>query len=149
MAARSTAQFLVIPLVILLAGQLNTAVAEEKVKTPERIEGTTLVSAEQFLELVENKPDLVIIDARIEMDRKQGYIETSISLPNIDTDCSSLATHIPAKDHNVLFYCNGVKCGRSAKSAKIALGCGYKNIYWFRGGIEEWKDKKLPLVKDQ
>jgi len=117
-------------------------------KSPESIDGTTKVTAEGFIELVETKPDLIIIDSRIPGDRKQGYVEGSISLPDIDTTCDSLAKNIPEKTSAALFYCNGVKCGRSAKAVKVALSCGYNNIYWFRGGFEEWLAKGYPYLQE-
>ncbi len=118
----------------------------EKQDTPEQIEGSIRVSAEDLLDKVDEHPDLVMIDARIHGDRLQGYIEGSLSLPDVETDCDSLAKQIPSFDNPVLFYCNGVKCGRSVKSVKVALGCGYNNIYWFRGGFAEWKSKGYPYL---
>lgn len=125
----------------------NHAAAEEPILAPELISGTTRVSAEGLIELAEKTPGLLIIDARIRSDRLQGYIESSISLPDVETDCDSLAKIIPEKNTPVLFYCNGVKCGRSVNSSKIAIACGYKNLYWFRGGFEEWQEKKFPFIK--
>lgn len=116
--------------------------------SPESIEGTIKVSAEEFIDLVEKIPELVIIDSRIPGDRKQGFIEGSLSLPDVDTTCDSLAKVISKKNAVSLFYCNGVKCGRSAKAIKIALGCGYTNIYWFRGGFEEWLEKGYPYLQE-
>lgn len=121
--------------------------AEAKNVAPLSIPGTTKLFAEDIFFLVEKNPDLLIIDARIRSDRIQGYIEGSVSLPDVETNCSSLKNIIPTKTSPVLFYCNGAKCGRSGKSAKIATQCGYKNIYWFRGGFEEWKSKNLPFIK--
>lgn len=119
----------------------------EKVITPDNIPGTKKVIAEDIFTLVEKTPNLQIIDARIRMDRKQGYIESSVSLPDLETDCKSLERIISGMHAPVLFYCNGVKCGRSVKSSRIALKCGYDNIYWFRGGFEEWKQKGFPYIK--
>jgi rhodanese-related sulfurtransferase len=121
------------------------AVAET---SPDRIEGSTLVDAEGFIALVGKIPNLLVIDSRIPGDRKQGYVEGSISLPDVDTNCDSLAKVIPQKESPTLFYCNGVKCGRSATAIKIALGCGYSNIYWFRGGFEEWLAKGYPYLQE-
>ncbi len=115
--------------------------------TPEQIPGATRVSAEQFIELVGAYPDMVVIDARITANRKHGYIEGSASLPDTKTNCDSLAELIPAADTPAAFYCNGVKCGRSVKSVKIALSCGYTKVYWFRGGFEEWKGKNYPYLR--
>ena len=117
-------------------------------KSPETIDGTTKVSAEGFIELVDSVPDLIVIDSRIPGDRKQGYVEGSISLPDVETNCKTLASNIPSKKSAALFYCNGVKCGRSAKAIKIALSCGYNNVYWFRGGFEEWLAKGYPYLQE-
>ena len=134
-------------LILILISLSLSVSADEKKAAPEAIQGTTKVSAEGVLNLAEKIPDLILIDARIAGDRKQGYIEGSISLPDIDTNCNTLAQIIPKKGSPVLFYCNGVKCGRSVISSRIAVGCGYKNIYWFRGGVEEWKAKGFPSIK--
>ena len=94
-----------------------------------------------------NTPELVLFDSRITADRKEGYIEGSISLPDIDTSCDSLEILTHDRDTPVMFYCNGIKCGRSAKAAQIAIDCGYKDVYLFRKGMEEWQDKQYPLVQ--
>jgi len=132
----------------LLIARINLSYAAEKKDAPLLIPGTIKVSAEGVLDLAEKIPNLLIIDARIRSDRKQGYLEGSMSLPDVETNCASLAKLIPKKNSPVLFYCNGVKCGRSVKSSKIALKCGYNNIYWFRGGYVEWKAKNYPFIKD-
>ena len=133
---------------LLLTLSLNLWAATPPVVTPETIPGSTRVNAEQLIDLVNEIPDLILIDSRIRADRKQGYIEGSTSLPDIHTDCDSLGQHIPRKDSPVLFYCNGVKCGRSGKAVKIAIDCGYSNIYWFRGGFKEWLAKGYPYLRE-
>lgn len=133
---------------LLLLCNLNSAIASDKEKdAPLNISGTTKVFADDIFNLLETKPELVIVDARIRSDRTQGYLEGSLSLPDVDTNCDSLRNVIPSKTTPVLFYCNGVKCGRSGNSSKVAVQCGYENIYWFRGGFEEWKSKNLPYIK--
>lgn len=121
---------------------------EEKEKTPLLIEGAPKVNAKQVIDLANKYSKLIIVDSRIAGDRQKGYIESSISLPNTKTNCNSLARVLPSKKTEALFYCNGVNCGRSAKAIKIALKCGYKNLYWFRGGFEVWLQEGLPYMKD-
>lgn len=121
------------------------AVAGEK-EVPQFIEGTVRVSAEEMIELVEKHDNLVIVDSRKKSDVAKGFIEGSISLPNTDTNADSLAKAVPSKSTPVVFYCNGIKCGRSGKAAQIALAEGYTSVYWFRGGMQEWEAKGLPVV---
>jgi len=132
---------------VITLGLWCTSVLAEN-KAPESIEGTTRVSAEQVVDLVTNTPDLVVIDARKTSDREEaGWIEGSIGLPNYDTNAETLQKHIASKSTPVLFYCNGVKCGRSVDSSKIAVSQGYEKIYWFRGGWEEWTQKGMPVSR--
>ncbi len=91
--------------------------------------------------------DLLLIDSRIESDRMHGYIEGSVSLPDIETSCVALQKIAPSQKQALLFYCNGVKCGRSVRAVRIAELCGYDNLYWFRGGFEEWLSKGFPFLK--
>lgn len=114
--------------------------------TLKSIPGSTTVDSEDVVNLIVELPELVIIDARIASDRLEGYIEGSVSLSNIDTDCENLEAVLKSLQTPVLFYCNGINCERSEKSAQIAVSCGYSEIYWFRGGIEEWKYKQYPLA---
>jgi rhodanese-related sulfurtransferase len=119
----------------------------ENYTSPETIEGTHRIDAEGLIQLVNQNETQVIIDARISADRKLGYIPGSISLPDTETSCESLARLIPQKSDPVVFYCNGPKCRRSDNAVVIAANCGYTNIYWFRGGIEAWRTNNYPIIK--
>jgi rhodanese-related sulfurtransferase len=149
MKALNIAPQFVISLLFLF--MLSTSVYSTEVKTfpvitPPQLEGSTKVNAEQVIELIENKSDLVIIDSRMTPDRMHGGIENSVSLQDIDTTCPALTRHLATQSTPVVFYCNGEKCSRSARAVKIAISCGYNNIYWFRNGIEEWVAESLPLT---
>lgn len=134
---------------ICLGLMLFTAPQSEAAgKTPDKIIGSVLVTAEELIDLIGKEPNLIVIDSRIPGDRKQGYIEGSLSLPDVDTNCDTLKKHIPQTSLPTLFYCNGVKCGRSANAVKIALSCGYNNIFWFRGGFKEWLAKGYPYLQE-
>ena len=115
---------------------------------PESIDGVIKVTAEELIGLAEDIPELVILDSRIPGDRIQGFIEGTLSLPDTETTCDSLSKIISKKDTASLFYCNGIKCARSGKAIKIALDCGYSNIYWFRGGFGEWLEKGYPYIQE-
>ena len=115
-------------------------------EVPEAIDGAKVISAESLLDEVMEHSELVIIDARNGADREQGYIEGSVSLPDTDTDCHSLANIVSSYDTPAMFYCNGVRCERSANAIHKAVACGYKKIYWLRGGFNEWKTKGFPYL---
>jgi rhodanese-related sulfurtransferase len=124
-----------------------TAATTAKMTVPASIAGVVTLNAESLIELVERQPDLVLIDSRVPVDRRQGYIQGSISLPDTQTACATLGDVLAHPNTPAMFYCNGVKCGRSVIAVKIAKGCGYKKLYWFRGGFEEWKQKGYPFLQ--
>jgi len=126
----------------------SAGLVAEEIKSPEFIEGVEKISAEGVFKLIGEMDNLIIVDSRIKGDRVKGYLESSISLPDTKTSCKTLAKVIPKKNHPSLFYCNGIKCGRSAVAIEIAKKCGYKNIYWFRGGFEMWEKKGFPFIKE-
>lgn len=119
-----------------------------KIIVPDHIAGVKTLTAEDVVEHATTVSDLIIIDARIRDDRKHGYLEDSKSLPDIETNCTTLERIIPSKTSPTMFYCNGIKCGRSVVALKIAKSCGYTHTYWFKGGFEEWKNKGYQYTKD-
>lgn len=114
---------------------------------PMTVKGATSVDAAGVVNLVETVNNLIVVDTRKEGDFKAGHIDGAIRL--VDTDITGpevLAAVVPAKDAPVLFYCNGIKCGRAAAAVEKAVGYGYSKVYYYVLGMEEWKAKGMPMV---
>jgi len=131
-----------------LLGPTAVSAAARGEEAPEEIPGSTRVTAESVIALAGREADLVIIDARLASDRRHGYLEGSVSRPDTRTDCPGLARVAASPDTPLLFYCNGPHCRRSAAAVRIALDCGYRDVYWFRGGMEEWRAKNFPYLTE-
>ena len=126
----------------------SALVAEQKPYAPENIKEVTIVSAEEVVELILARPDLVIIDSRKKTEYQKGHIEGAINMLNTQLKPEDLERVSPDKSTEILFYCNGTRCLRSADSIKKAKSWGYSKLIWFRGGWKEWTDKRLPVVTD-
>ena len=75
-----------------------------------------------------------------------SYVEKSLKEIDFDgkkDDFSALKTF--AKEKPIVFLCNGPECWKSFKASRTALADGYTKIYWFRGGMPEWREKHLPV----
>ncbi len=120
--------------------------ADNKPVAPETIPGATTVTAEEVIELVLSKPNLIIIDSRKKTEYLKGHIEGAISMLNTDMTLPDLQRVAPQKNQEILFYCNGIRCKRSSDAVTKAMAWGYVNLFWFRGGWNEWTEKKLPVV---
>jgi len=132
-------------LVFTTAGQRGFAADYE---VPNVIDGAMPVSAEELSDLMSEMDNLVLIDSRQTEHFQQGSIKGAISLPDVSTSPSTLSQLIPDKLTPVVFYCEGLNCVHSMKSALKAVSYGYANIFWFRGGIEEWTEKGFPVVNN-
>ncbi|NWG72120.1 MAG: hypothetical protein HXY23_11000 [Parvularculaceae bacterium] len=52
-------------------------------------------------------------------------------------------------DVPMIFYCLSTQCWMSYNAALRAINAGYKNVLWYRGGIEAWKAAGLPVQPAQ
>lgn len=117
-------------------------------EAPMEIKGAKTLNADGVIDLIRKASNLVILDNRSSTDYEAGHIEGALWL--LDSDITSetmLAHYVKAKDAPILFYCNGLKCGRAAKAAAKAVEWGYTNVHYYALGLEEWTQRKLPLVR--
>ena len=52
-------------------------------------------------------------------------------------------------DAPLVFYCLSAECWMSYNAALRAIKLGYRNVLWYRGGIEAWKMAGLPIGRSQ
>lgn len=96
------------------------------------------ITAEQVaVQIAENQT--LIVDARPKKPKfDKGHIPSAISLPYSQFD--ELKGKLPRDlDTPIIFYCGGLKCKLSHKSAARAIVMGYKNVSVFTMGYPEWK----------
>ncbi len=96
------------------------------------------VSAEYVAaKIAENKT--LVVDARPQKPKyDKGHIPTAISIPFTHFD--ELSGKLPRSlETPVIFYCGGLECRLSHKSAARALVMGYKDVSVFALGYPEWK----------
>ncbi len=106
------------------------------------------IDSENLIDLYQSVPGLRIIDSRLREDHALGHIEKSRSLPLGETNCESLSRLAEDDDQALVFYYNGNGVDASIDAIDIASSCGYKRLFWLRGGFIEWQDKDYPFVID-
>jgi len=135
------------------SGRQFTYVASLGIATPEAVNGITRVTAEQVVDLA--RQGAIIVDTRTSKEFENEHIRGAVlasylekSLKEIDFDAKKddfTALKTIPKDKPVVFHCNGPECWKSYKASRAALAEGYTKIYWFRGGMPEWREKHLPV----
>ena len=88
---------------------------------------------------------VVIIDSRPYKPKYvEGYIPTAVSIP--DSQFDKMTDKLPADKSTLLvFYCGGLKCPLSHKSAFKAEALGYTNVKVYAAGYPDYK-KQAPYV---
>jgi rhodanese-related sulfurtransferase len=56
---------------------------------------------------------------------------------------------VAAKEATVVIYCGNTTCGKSLMGVKAAVKLGYKKVYRYQGGWQEWQDKGNALKPGQ
>lgn len=122
--------------------------------------GYKLISINELKEILDEKEDLVLIDAHPRKEFIEGYIDGAINFgfqskrtgewkKDIDIDGGAtqeqyrevLGSNVNKK---IVIYCGFTKCGRSHSAAWWAKFMGYTNVYRAPGGITGWKDAGYP-----
>lgn len=133
-------------IVSVLLLTVAAAPAEETKKNTEKPEWFfhDIVDVKFVMEQV-NVPmpeNVMIIDARPKRAQyDKGHIPMAVSIPNTHFD--KMTDKLP-KDKNALlvFYCGGLTCKLSHKSAQKAEALGYKNVKVFAEGFPGWMKEK-------
>jgi rhodanese-related sulfurtransferase len=86
----------------------------------------------------------VVIDARNPEEYQEVHIKGAINIP---VSKFQEFQHLLPQDKSVqlIFYCNGVKCGKSKRAAKKAYEEGYTNILLYAEGMPVWEEKGFPV----
>ena len=88
---------------------------------------------------------IVFIDARDESEFKSGHIKNAKNLSFYEFDkYKEMLSKIP-KSETIICYCGGSDCDLSTQLANKLFSLGYRNIYIFIGGWEEWKTAGYPV----
>jgi rhodanese-related sulfurtransferase len=107
-------------------------------------DGYGLIDTDTLKKQLDGGREMLVIDARNPEEYEEVHIREAINIP--EKKFSEHLDRLPAdKSDRVVFYCNGVKCGKSRKSAKKAMELGYDNVFVYAEGMPVWEEKGLPI----
>lgn len=121
--------------VFILAATVSLRAAETKYQ---------IVSTDELKTMLDENAAMTVIDARNPEEYQEVHIKGAINIP--EKKFSENAGQLPAdKGAPLVFYCNGVKCGKSKKAAQKASELGYTTILIYAEGMPVWEEKGLPI----
>ncbi len=117
-------------LIVLL---LLVACSEKKTETS--------LLPQDFSTQYKSTANAILLDVRTEAEVKEGTISGSQNIvfdEAFANKLGSLPTGVP-----IFVYCAAGK--RSAKAAAIMKEKGFKEVYQLKGGLNAWKEAKMPM----
>jgi rhodanese-related sulfurtransferase len=88
--------------------------------------------------------NITVVDSRNPEEYQEVHIKNAINIP--EKKFAENVGLLPAdKTRRIVFYCNGIKCGKSKKAALKAIDMGYANIQIYAEGMPVWEEKGLPI----
>ena len=95
------------------------------------------ISDVELLGLIDQRPDLILIDVRTDKEWDGGHIEGACFLDYLEDDFKARAEQLP-KDRPIALYC--AAGGRSEDAMKLMAKAGFQELYNLRGGFYGWED---------
>jgi rhodanese-related sulfurtransferase len=131
-------KYLLLPLLLLIATNILADAA------PAKVTGASTIDAQMAKMLLDK--GIVFVDVRDAEHYKESHIPGAKHLSVKDEGFT--AEHLSAiakKDQPVVFYCTGITCMASSTATQKAVDWGWNKVYYFRGGITQWKTSGLPV----
>ncbi len=118
------------------------------VKPPIKVAPEKIISTEEIEKLVAMGPEkgkYTLVDSRPLPRVQEGAIPTAVNIPYPAFD--KLVDKLP-KDKNALliFYCSGVTCSMSPKSAAKTEQLGYTNVKVYHDGMPGWSKRNYAVL---
>ncbi|MFZ4480420.1 MAG: rhodanese-like domain-containing protein [Rhodoferax sp.] len=107
--------------------------------------GVTRIAAAELQQLVKKGGEsFLLIDSRPGGRYNQGHLPGAVSIPlnELEKDGEKLLPADRAK--TLVFYCGGLSCMLSPKSATIAVKLGFKDVRMYPEGEPGWKKLDFP-----
>ncbi len=93
------------------------------------------------------KDGIQFIDARSPEEFSEGHISGAVNIPFYGSENYLKVINRLDKNKVVVTYCSGADCDISTLSGDELFKMGFKKVYVFVGGYEEWRKNNFPVTK--
>jgi len=88
---------------------------------------------------------LTVVDARARVEFEEAHIPGAINVP-AEKVAALLPRLVKDRRRELVFYCNGPKCTKSHKAARMAIALGYANVLEYNEGMPGWGKARMPIA---
>ena len=133
--------FIIAACLLLSVGVANAA--DTGYRSPEHAEGATTINVDEAKWMFDE--GVTFIDVRNPRFFARRHVPGAHHLDMKGGFTRETLADVAEKDQPIVIYSSGIKCGRAYRAAVQAVSWGYTRVYYFRGGIVDWKDVHYPI----
>ena len=104
------------------------------------------MSIEELKERMNAEKPFILADARDVDSYDSSHIPGAIPVPMDEVD--QLAEGYD-RDIDVITYCSSYECTASTAAANAFLKKGFRNVWDYKGGLQEWQEQGNPLESNK
>lgn len=102
------------------------------------------ITREEFIQLKDSESNKTqVVDVLGADHFEKEHVKDAVSIP-VDRITEQAENRLKKED-NVVVYCANTECNASLRAAEQLESLGFKHIYDYQGGIEDYKKAGLPL----
>lgn len=103
------------------------------------------LTKEQLKDKLDGDTQVKLVNVLPKESFEEKHIPESMNIPV--TDIENTAPQRLDKEDEIVVYCADFECNASPKAAKKLEELGYRNIYDYEGGIEDWEKAGYNIVE--
>ena len=107
-------------------------------------QGLSSLSAQDFSELLRQKPDLILLDVRTPSEYAEGHLPNSVNVDVLAPDFERRAAEVLGSQRSVALYC---RSGHRRKQAAAQLTRKGYTVYELSTGWMGWVEAALPTAR--
>ena len=88
---------------------------------------------------------VLFVDVRSRISFESGHIPGALNLDVRRDDFVTKFTEAASTDQEIVIYCRGVHCDRSAEAILLVHPLGYENLFYLKVGLPGWKEAGYPV----
>lgn len=101
------------------------------------------ISIDQLLQLQVSAEHFTLVDVLPKEHFEREHIKGAISLPV--TEIESRAKECLRREDTIVVYCASFQCQASTHAAAKLLALGFRNVFDYKGGLEDYKQAGFAL----
>jgi len=102
------------------------------------------IGREELLKLLQGDDEFVLVDALGPISYGAAHLPGAINIPPERVDALA-PRRFPDPGTRVVVYCANPSCESSVEVAQRLVELGYRNVFHYAGGKEDWAEAGLPL----